>query len=63
MYTAPAIESLINATLNESATARERHLLRQSLINLVRMAQAELRAEMQANVEKVFQPVPTALHA
>ena len=63
MYTAPAIESLINATLNESATARERHLLRQSLMNLVRMAQAELRADIQASVGKVLQPLDAGLHA
>lgn len=57
MYTVSAIEDLIRATLSESATTAERHFLRQSLLNLVRLAQAEQRAEMQASVGKVLQPV------
>jgi len=63
MYTATAIEDLIRATLGDSATTRERHLLRQSLLNIVRLAQAELRAEMLASTEKALhhaQPVLAA---
>jgi hypothetical protein len=63
MYTAPAIEALIRATLNDSATERERHFLHQSLLNLVRLAHAELRAEMQASVDKALQPVQAVLPA
>lgn len=63
MYTAPAIEDLIRATLNDSASPRERHLLRQSLLNLVRLARAELRGEMQASVDMARQPVQEVLSA
>jgi len=63
MYTAPAIEDLIRATLGDSATPRERHLLRQSLLNLVRLAHAELRADMQASVGKALPPVQAVLPA
>lgn len=56
MYTVSAIEDLLRATLGESATTAERHFLRQCLLNLVRLAQAEQRAEMQASVEKALQP-------
>lgn len=63
MYTANAIEDLIQATLGDTATARERHLLRQSLLNLVRMARAEQRAEMQESVGKALHAVQTELPA
>lgn len=63
MYTAPAIEDLIRAILGESATQRERHVLRESLLNLVRLAQVEQRAEIQASVGKTLQPVEGLLPA
>lgn len=63
MYTASAIEDLIRAILGNSATARECHLLRQSLSNLVRLAQAELRVEMQTSVGKALEPIQTSLPA
>lgn len=56
MHTVSAIEDLIRATLGDSATAAERHFMHQSLLNLVRLAQAEQRAEMQTSVDKVLQP-------
>lgn len=55
MYTTSAIEDIIRATLDESATAAQRHFLRQSLLNLVRLAQAEQRGEMQASVGKALE--------
>jgi hypothetical protein len=58
MYTAPAIEDLIHATLGENAGARERHVLRQSLLNLVRLARAEQCAEMQASIDKTVRAMP-----
>jgi len=58
MYTAPAIEDLILATLGDNATSRERHVLRQSLLNLVRLARAEQCAEMQVSVDKAMQALP-----
>lgn len=63
MYTATAIEDLILATLGDAANARDRHILRQSLLNLVRLAQAEQRAEMQASVGKAVQPIQAVLPA
>lgn len=59
MYTAPAIEDMIQATLGDNASMRERHMLRQSLLNLVRLARAEQCLEMQANVDKVVSMLPS----
>ncbi|HEY8606042.1 MAG TPA: hypothetical protein VIM12_02870 [Noviherbaspirillum sp.] len=58
MYTAPAIEDLIHATLGSNASARERHVLRESLLNLVRLARAEQCAEMQASLDKAVHAAP-----
>lgn len=65
MYTANAIEDLILATLGDEATARERHMLRQSLLNLVRLARAEQSAEMQVSIDKAvhLRPVKSMLLA
>lgn len=63
MYTASAIEDLIRSTLGDSANPRECHFLRQSLLNLVRLAQAEQRAEVQASMTKALQPVQPLLPA
>ncbi len=63
MYTASAIEDIIRATLDDSANSRQRHLLRQSLLNLVRLAQAEQRVDVQASVGKATQAVATPLPA
>ncbi|MFC7516606.1 hypothetical protein ACFQUU_16475 [Herbaspirillum sp. GCM10030257] len=47
------IESLISATLGEQAGARERHLYRESLRNLVRLAKAEQVVEIKASVKRL----------
>jgi hypothetical protein len=60
MYTAPAIESLVQATLGAGASARERHVLRESLLNLVRLVRAEQCTEVQASVDKAMQAMPPA---
>ena len=54
MYTAPAIEDLIHATLGSNASSRERHVLRESLLNLVRLARSEQCAEMQGSLDKAM---------
>jgi hypothetical protein len=47
------IESLISATLGEQAGARERHLYRESLRSLVRLAKAEQVVEIKASVKRL----------
>jgi hypothetical protein len=47
------IEDLIVATLGESRTAREKHLFRQALHGLVRLAKAEQMLEIRSNVKKL----------
>lgn len=47
------IESLVAAILNESADARERHIFRENLRSLVRLAKAEQVAEIKANVRRL----------
>lgn len=47
------IETLITATLNEEATARQRHLFRESLLGLVRLAKAEQIVEIKTNVRRL----------
>ena len=47
------IENLINAMLGEEASARQRHLFRESLYNLVRLAKAEQVVEIKANVRRL----------
>lgn len=46
------IENLINATLKD-ATARQQHLFRESLRNLVRLAKAEKVVEIKTNVRRL----------
>jgi hypothetical protein len=47
------IESLISATLGEQAGPRERHLYRESLRSLVRLAKAEQVVEIKASVKRL----------
>ena len=47
------IENLITATMGEDVTARERHMFRESLRGLVRLAKAEQVVEIKANVKKL----------
>lgn len=58
MHTEAAIENLVNATLGAAASEREKHIFRESLRNLVRIANAEYKAEMQASVDKAIQVMP-----
>lgn len=47
------IENLIAATVGDNADARQRHLLRENLRGLVRLAKAEQVVEIKANVRKL----------
>lgn len=47
------IENLIAATLGEDATARQKHLYRESLLGLVRLAKSEQVMEIKENVKKL----------
>jgi hypothetical protein len=47
------IEDLISATLSDEASARERHLFRENLRNLVRLAKVEQIVEIKDNVKKL----------
>lgn len=47
------IENLITATLSEDVDMRQRHLFRENLRNLVRLAKAEQVAEIKANVRRL----------
>ena len=47
------IDNMVNAACGEGATARERHLYREALRNLVRLAKSEQITEMKASVDKL----------
>ena len=47
------IENLITATFGEEVTARERHVFRENLRGLVRLAKAEQVVEIKANVRRL----------
>ena len=47
------IESLIAVTLSEDATARERHIFRENLRGLVRLAKAEQVVEIKTSVRRL----------
>lgn len=47
------IEALISATVGEETTARQRHIYRENLRSLVRLAKAEQIVEIKANVKKL----------
>lgn len=47
------IENLIDATLGIEATLRQRHIYRENLRSLVRLAKAEQVVEIKANVRKL----------
>jgi hypothetical protein len=53
LTTDDAIENLIAASLGEDAGLRERHLYRQNLLSLVRLAKSEQIVEMKTNVQKL----------
>jgi hypothetical protein len=47
------IESLLLATLSEDASSREKHVLRENLRSLVRLAKAEQVVEIKNNVRRL----------
>lgn len=47
------IEDIVEATLGEHASAREKHVLRQTLHGLVRLAKVEQVADIKANVRRL----------
>jgi hypothetical protein len=47
------IESMLLAMLGESASTREKYLLRENLRSLVRLAKSEQVAEIKANVKRL----------
>lgn len=47
------IEQLLGATLGEDASAREQHIYRENLRNLVRLAKVEQVMEIKANVKRL----------
>lgn len=47
------IDSLISASLSENASSREKHILRENLRSLVRLAKAEQVVEIKANVRRL----------
>jgi len=47
------LENLIEATLGQNASLRDKHLLRQSLHGLVRLVKAEQRLEIKTSVGKL----------
>jgi len=47
------IEQLLAATLGEDASAREQHIYRENLRNLVRLAKVEQVLEIKANVKRL----------
>lgn len=51
--TESVIENLIVATFGEQVTARQRHIFRENLRGLVRLAKAEQVAEIKASVKKL----------
>lgn len=53
VHSEQVIEDLVAAILSEDASAREKHLLRQSLHGLVRLAKVEQVADIKASVKKL----------
>ena len=47
------IENLVNAILSESASFRQRHVYRENLRNLVRLAKVEKVVEIKENVRRL----------
>jgi DNA-binding transcriptional regulator LsrR (DeoR family) len=53
LNTDQVIEALIAATAGEEVTARQRHIYRENLRSLVRLAKAEQIVEIKTNVKKL----------
>lgn len=54
------IESLINATLGEEATLRQKHVYREALHSLVRLAKSEQVVEIKTSVKKLTGAIEAA---
>jgi len=57
MGTEQMIIALVNTVCGEEATAREKHVFREGLRQLVRLAKAEQLFEMKMNVKKLTAPM------
>ena len=53
LNTDQVIESLVTANLGEDATERQKHIYRENLRSLVRLAKSEQVVEIKANVKKL----------
>jgi len=56
------IEDLVKVTCGEQASSRERHVYREALRSLVRLAKAEQMYEMRADVRVLTTPADAILH-
>lgn len=62
-HTEEMIEDLVNVTCGEQASARERHVYREALRSLVRLAKAEQMFEMKSDIQMLMTaPVDAVLH-
>ncbi len=52
-HTETVIEELVTATYGEDASIRDKHVYREALRGLVRLAKSEQLHEMKANVDKL----------
>lgn len=57
-----AIDNLIGATLGGDAPYRDKHLFRESLRGLVRLAKAEQMLEIKTSVERLTGAIKTDVH-
>ena len=63
LQSADIIEALVIMNCGDSATAQARHYYRESLRNLVRLAQAERNAELRLNLNRIISAnAKNALH-
>ncbi|HTN67077.1 MAG TPA: hypothetical protein VL051_12945 [Burkholderiaceae bacterium] len=53
-HTEEMIEDLVNVTCGEQASARERHVYREALRSLVRLAKAEQMFELKSDVQTLM---------
>lgn len=63
LNTEATIDNLVANVCGEDATAREKHLFRESLRGLVRLARAEQLVEMKSNVGKATGTLPSLVHS
>ncbi|OGT00256.1 MAG: hypothetical protein A3K04_01410 [Gallionellales bacterium RBG_16_56_9] len=62
-HTEEMIEDLVNVSCGQHASARERHVYREALRSLVRLAKAEQMFDMKSDIQTlVGAPTDTLLH-